>query len=490
MVYIAKLNLRTRIYLLLAALLLTTLISGAVMIGYTYRMQEIFTIIVNHNMAAFEAATSLETALVNQKGFVTYFFLDGNPDWLRQLDHYRQTFQNQLAKSQKLAKDDNQRETIKQIADDYGRYVNLKDRVIDLYKKGDRSKGLILHKSVRKLFFNIIDLCEAYKSKHLEQIQKARLNGEHSAKWLRSATVAIIVIQMLIATGLGLLLIHQILMPVYQMLKNTTKNSLTVHSKNVVAALSRNINDLLENVDQARRELEKSRENLLQAEKMALVGRLAAGMAHSIRNPFTSVKMRLFSLGRSLRLEAAQKEDFEVISQEIRHIDTIVQNFLEFSRPPKLVMQPCSPSTIVDNVLQLLSHRLDSYGVKVDVIRSKHLPEVMVDPEQIKEVLVNLIINACEEMKDGGTILIDEQIQLEKGLKSAFISISDNGPGVSASYAEKIFQPFFTTKDEGTGLGLSIAGRIIQEHGGSLSLSDDSGSGTTFVIQLPVKKLC
>ena len=450
-------------------------------------MQNIFNTIVTHNLVAFNMASSLETALVNQKGFVTYFFLDNNLKWLRELNRYRQIFQIQLTKSQKLAQDDNQRKTIKQIADDYGKYVTLKDRVIDLYKKGERSEGMLLHKSIRKLFFKIIDLCETYKSKHLEQIQEARLNGEHNAKLLRSATVVTIVAQMLIAAGLGLLLIHQILMPVYQMLKNTTKNSPAVHSKNVVSALSRNINGLLENIDQAQQELEKSRENLLQAEKMALVGRLAAGMAHSIRNPFTSVKMRLFSLGRSLRLEATQKEDFEVISQEIRHIDTIVQNFLEFSRPPKLVMQPISLSTIVDNVLQLLSHRLDSYGVKVDVIRSKHLPEVMVDPEQIKEVLVNLIINACEEMQAGGTILIDEQIRIEKGSQKALISISDNGPGVSASYAEKIFQPFFTTKDEGTGLGLSIASRIIREHGGSLSLSDDSGSGATFIIQLPLK---
>ena len=112
-----------------------------------------------------------------------------------------------------------------------------------------------------------------------------------------------------------------------------------------------------------RSELAKSREHLLQAEKMAMVGKLAAGMAHSIRNPFTSVKMRLFSMGRTLQMTLAQKEDFEVISEEIRHIDTIVQNFLEFSRPPKLVMQSISPSTVVDNTLQLLAHRLKSYEV-------------------------------------------------------------------------------------------------------------------------------
>jgi signal transduction histidine kinase len=234
--------------------------------------------------------------------------------------------------------------------------------------------------------------------------------------------------------------------------------------------------------------LEKSRENLLQAKKMAMVGRLAAGMAHSIRNPFTSVKMRLFSLGRSLELDAAQKEDFDVISEEIRHIDTIVQNFLEFSRPPKLVMQPISPSVIVDNALQLLSYRLESYGVHVEVIRSEALPEVMADSEQLKEVIVNLIINACEEMKVGGAITINEYVGKENGIETAVVTVSDNGAGVSPDNAESIFQPFFTTKDEGTGLGLSIAKRIVEEHGGSIDLDTEETAGATFMIHLPVKE--
>ena len=132
-----------------------------------------------------------------------------------------------------------------------------------------------------------------------------------------------------------------------------------------VKALSHSVRGLIQNVDQTQSELQKSRESLLQADKMALVGKLAAGMAHSIRNPFTSVKMRLFSLNRSLKLSDTQKEDFDVISEEIRHVDTIVQNFLEFSRPPKLKIQSISPSVVVDQAIALLKHRLKSYDVEV-----------------------------------------------------------------------------------------------------------------------------
>jgi signal transduction histidine kinase len=199
--------------------------------------------------------------------------------------------------------------------------------------------------------------------------------------------------------------------------------------------------------------------------------------------------MRLFSLGRTLDLSVTQKEDFEVISEEVGHIDTIVQNFLEFSRPPKLKMQKVSPSEVVDMVLQLLEHRLKSYDVDIEVIRKQALPEIELDPEQLKEVLVNLIINACEAMGGGGSMAIHEEGSFEESLgRVVVIRLTDNGPGISESIRERIFEPFFTTKEEGSGLGLSIASRIVEEHGGKLDVTSIEGEETTFSITLPVKE--
>ena len=178
--------------------------------------------------------------------------------------------------------------------------------------------------------------------------------------------------------------------------------------------------------------------------------------------------MRLFSLNRSLKLTDTQKEDFDVISEEIRRIDTIVQNFLEFSRPPKLTIQSISPSVIVDQTIQLLKHRLKSYDVGVTIERKQNLPEIDADPEQLKEVFVNLVVNACEAMERGGSIVIREQEMINPSNgRMAVIRVSDNGPGIPESIREKVLLPFFTTKEEGTGLGLSIAVRIIEEHHGS-----------------------
>ena len=122
-------------------------------------------------------------------------------------------------------------------------------------------------------------------------------------------------------------------------------------------ALSLSVDWLIEDIDHKHNELEKNKENMIQAEKLAVVGKLAAGTAHSIRNPLTSVKMRLFSLNRSLHLTPSQQDDFKVISDEIRHIDSVVTNFLEFSRPPKINIQKVCINELIENTANLLKYR-------------------------------------------------------------------------------------------------------------------------------------
>jgi signal transduction histidine kinase len=178
-----------------------------------------------------------------------------------------------------------------------------------------------------------------------------------------------------------------------------------------------------------------------------------------------------------------------VIAEEVRHIDIIVQNFFEFARPPKLKIQSISPSEVVDMALQLLRHRLESYGVQVEVDRQHRLPTVEADPEQLKEVLINLLVNACEAMGEGGLIVIREEEGVAEPLGPVVvIRVKDNGPGIPKSVRDKVFQPFFSTKEEGTGLGLSIAYRIVEEHGGWLSLKSKEGEGATFTITLPCRE--
>ncbi len=482
-----KISLRLRIYLILIALVLITLAGGLVMVWYTYQMQDLLTHIIDRNVAAFQAASSLENALVNQKGFVSYYYLDGDPDWLRQLGEYRQIFRERLNEVQSLTETREQKEAVGLIESDYNDYMAIKDQVIEHYKSGDREAGARLHREVRDRFFKILERCEGYKNLCKEIINKAKEKSYAQAKRLRVIAIVAILTVFSLGVLLAFVLIGHILEPLKRLAVEAHREGVSSgQSGDEVKALSRSVRGLIEDVDHTQVELERSRESLLQAEKMALVGRLAAGMAHSIRNPLTSVKMRLFSLNRTLHLSDAQEDDFQVISEEIRHIDTIVQNFLEFSRPPKLKMQMVSPSEVVDLAIQLLRHRLSSYDVNVHIERQTQLPEILVDPEQLKEVFVNLVVNACEAMGTGGSIVIHEEVDFVEPLgRVIVIRVSDDGPGIPESAQDKIFQPFFTTKEEGTGLGLSIVTRIVEEHGGQISVRSKEGQGTTFTITLP-----
>lgn len=237
-------------------------------------------------------------------------------------------------------------------------------------------------------------------------------------------------------------------------------------------------------------ELAEKSAQLKSAEALAQLGKVAAGVAHGIRNPLTSIKMRLFSLrrahGGAVGDQTETDEDFAVITEEVGHIDDIVRSFLDFSRPPKLTLKLASPSVCVDASLTQLGPRLAASGVRIELYREDPMPEILLDAERVKELLSNLLANACEAMPGGGKISVaEEEGFLEPYGSVVILQVDDNGPGVPASLRERIFEPFYTTKEEGTGLGLPLARRIAEEHGGTLTLSASKSGGARFTLILP-----
>ena len=169
-----RISLRVRIYVILAALVFTTFMGGLIMVWYTHRMQTLLTHLIDRNVAAFQAAEALETALVNQKGFVSYYFLDGDPDWLRKLERYRQVFKERLNLARSLVQTGHQEQAIGRIEREYREYIDAKDIVIAYYMAGERDKGARLHRKVRGRFFKILELCQDYKALHTEKIEQVR----------------------------------------------------------------------------------------------------------------------------------------------------------------------------------------------------------------------------------------------------------------------------------------------------------------------------
>ncbi|MBU2548319.1 MAG: histidine kinase [Proteobacteria bacterium] len=482
-------SLRGRIYLLIAALVLSNLAGAVLTVWMTQRAQRLQAEVMERDLSAMIVAQNLETSLVMQKGYVTYYFLNGDPSWLKLLAQRHRAYENWLNAARASAFLPEALKILNEIESRYVRYAFIRDRVIDLYKEGRHEEGAHLHWEARDQFHAIYNLGEQYKELHLDRLEKANERFERESRILITIAWLTMPAVVLLGTILGFILYRQVLGPIRRLALDANGAEGRFRGKDEVEALSTRMFNLISDRNLAHSELEQSREHLVQAEKLAMVGKLAAGVAHSVRNPLTSVKMRLFSLERSLNVDLAEKEDFEVISEEIRHIDTILTNFLEFSRPPKLEKQRVCPSDVVDNSLQLIRHRLDSYGVEVTVKRRVRLPQVQADADQLKEVLMNLIFNACEVMDEGGRIRIQEEVVTSNAnAKTIVIQVSDSGPGIPDSLRERIFDPFFSAKEQGSGLGLSIARRIMEDHGGRIDLLDQEGPGATFILTLPIKE--
>nr|WP_321402632.1 ATP-binding protein [uncultured Desulfobacter sp.] len=482
-------SLRQRVYLANAVLLGITVMGTIAMIWYTYKTEDLFTGIVARHIPLYQAAESLETSLLKQKGYLSYYLLDKNPEWLRQLADFKRDFEGHLASAKPLITQEWEKQDLGRIESLYATYIAAKDRALALYEKGDPGSGSALHREVRANFFKIYELCEKFKAAHKKAIDLTVEDSRTDAKNLRYIGLLAIVTVVLLSLLINYIFTRHILEPIRKLAEEADHLGECRMGGNELAALKSSVHGLIENAEQTHAELVRSRESLMQSEKMAMVGQLAAGTAHSIRNPLTSIKMRLFSLGRSNKLSQDQQENLSVISTEIGHINKILENFLEFSRPPKLTMKSQSPSLVVDNTLRLLDQRLKSYGVTVQIIRKATLDNVLLDAGQFKEVLANIIINACEAMEKGGQVTITETMDsINKNRDTAVIRIQDNGPGIPASIQEEVFHPFFTTKDDGTGLGLSICFNIISEHGGCLVLDSQEGQGACFTITLPVRE--
>ncbi len=241
-------------------------------------------------------------------------------------------------------------------------------------------------------------------------------------------------------------------------------------------------------------------EQMKRVDKMAAIGQLAAGLAHEIRNPLTSLSGSIQVLKSELILDHPGQRLMDIILRESERLNALIRDFLLFAQPPRTNKSIWKIGTILEETLDLFIHSHEYHeGIRIIRPQAHDGIQAMIDPDQMKQVFWNLLINAAQSMSQGG----DLRLQLKKGdgglLSTNFpwpgprrvrewvrISIADSGCGIVELEKEKIFEPFYTTKDGGTGLGLSIVHKIIESHDGVIKVESEVGKGSTFTIFLPV----
>ncbi len=229
-------------------------------------------------------------------------------------------------------------------------------------------------------------------------------------------------------------------------------------------------------------ELQANFEGMKRAERLYALGQLSAGLAHEIRNPLASIEGAAVVVQRESHSEERRREFLDIIQKECRRLNRLLSSFLDFAKPRQPHLRTVDVDVLLDSVIVLARHAKQHGRVYLQKQVPPGLSALECDPEQLKQVLLNLTMNAVQATPEGGTVLLAAE-QKETHLT---IDVRDPGPGISPDDLDRIFDPFFTTKESGTGLGLSVAHQIVTHHGGTLTVSRNSPEGATFRISLPV----
>lgn len=248
------------------------------------------------------------------------------------------------------------------------------------------------------------------------------------------------------------------------------------------------LEDTCRRLEKSHVELACAQQRLVQTERLASMGQLSAGIAHEINNPLGTILLYSHMLLKQLGSDDLRRADLEMIAGEANRCKGIVRGLLDFARQSRVTREPVSVEPLMREVQTIVSARAAQAGVRVEVEADRSLPMLMLDRAQIKQLLVNLVENGIDATPSGGRVRIEARPA--KSGEAADISVRDTGCGIPPEHLQKLFTPFFTTKEmgKGTGLGLAIVYGIVKMHSGDITVESKVGKGTTFRVTLPMKK--
>jgi len=255
------------------------------------------------------------------------------------------------------------------------------------------------------------------------------------------------------------------------------------------------IEQYVQSLEESNKQLKKAQDEVLRSEKLASVGKLAAGVAHEIGNPIGIILGYIDILRNNMNQQEDNYDTLKRVENEIMRIDKIIRELLCFSRPRKASLHPIHVNSLIEEATSLISHQKSFQFIELELELQEGLPFIMGDEQQFQQVMINLLINAMNAMPEGGRLIINSERYSDvedpshtspnqSGVK---ITIKDTVIGIPGGNINEIFDPFFTTKDpgKGTGLGLSVSLRIIESFGGKISVESSPGEGTEFTIKIP-----
>ncbi|MCR4411002.1 MAG: ATP-binding protein [Thermoguttaceae bacterium] len=487
-------TLSTKFSLVVAALVASAILGSIVSLVSARHSTELLEQAIEESLPSVRAAEEIEIALLEQQRIARRYVLDGEKrPWREPLEARKADFAHWLDLARRTTRSQDGVEILGRLESAYVQYGQHRDRAIELCTEGrsDEAKPYFLSQ-VAAAHDETYAICEEFITNNERYVRAMEDRVRAGIRWVTS--LAFVSVGMTVALGATLLAIFfiKIILPLRRVRADAEKLSPNLgdvgqrSGNDELASVAHYLRSLMLDVENTRTQLAQSHHRLEVAEKLASVGKLAASVAHEIRNPLTAIKMWLFAIHKSVAGDAELERRVRLISGEIARLEGIIRSFLEFSRPAPPQLAPRDVRRLVEKTTELFRPQIEAKQLRLVVSVPEGLPSVLADEEQVGQVLMNLLANAAEATSSGGEVRVSAEAARDAAGRAAVaIRVQDTGAGMPDEVRRRLFEPFFTTKEGGTGLGLCIAAGIVARHHGSLVLESANSAGTCFAVWLP-----
>jgi signal transduction histidine kinase len=456
-------------------------------------MQESGAAAVAANVSSMRAAQELELSVRDLRNQGIRYLLFGDPKLLEPIPDLRERTAAALARAEEFADTPAEKALMRQTRAGLRAFFDGYDQMTQGHPaRAEYGKTLALVDSV--LAREVIDPIHEYMRINESMLARATEENRQAASWL---TTGLVVLGLCGAVG-GLLAgwaiaaaVRRAMLRTEQRLRATARQlgdaARSAADTLPTGASADALDDMAKSAAAVLDRLRQIERDALRAEQLAWAGQMAAGIAHEVRNPLTAIKLLVQALadgrGGGTRL---RPRDAQVLEEEIVRLEQIISTFLDFARPPRPDKKPVEVGPLVGQVADRVRARADLQGVAVEVSAPARPVVAELDPNQLQQVLYNLLFNALDAQPGGGRVRVTVADEDDpSGERAVTIRVEDDGPGLPAEVRDRVFEPFVSTKETGLGLGLSICRRIVEGHGGTIRAADREGGGTAFTVRLP-----
>jgi signal transduction histidine kinase len=465
---------------------------GVVSAWNVHRSQKNASAALALNVASMRAAEELAIGIRDVRYQLDRYLLTGDRRSLDEVPGLRRETDPWLAAAQRAAVTPREKELIDRVTRGYDDFFREFDRVARQPAPGDaadRLRELINHPLTQEILVPAQDYLDFNEGEIARSNEDNQRTADQMVRGLLLLGVCGPVSGLVAGYGLARTLSRSLVrlsVPVRDTAGklNEIVGPITVSARLSLEELEGVLHRIADQVGAVVGRLQQSQREVLRAEQLAAVGQLAAGIAHELRNPLTSMKLLVQTAAENVPAPALQGRDLAVLEDEITRLERLIQTFLDFARPPRLERRAFALGPVLEQTVGLVGARAERRGVRCTWAAPPEPVVLEADPGQVRQVLLNLLLNALDAVPAGGRIEVGLQVLPSEG--TAVLTVADTGHGLPAELGEQIFEPFVSTKETGLGLGLPICRRLVEAHGGTIAAAGRPGGGAVFTVRLPL----